>query len=314
MSNLGLMSMKHENESTAPIVARNPSLRYVICSPNEVFVRHGARSQFMTTLQDGSRSDALGALFAALEQPRTVEELITLVPEAARGDIADVVEELLADGILVVADTPRYESHAAVAWKTSAAEHTVAVVGDGALAGRISSELKNVDLPFVPAAGTSLDELRAVFSQASIVVAACDQLSPHFLLTVDDVARETGTRWLPAILDGSHAFVGPWIRPHEGPCYREVISQLEATTVRHAEYLATRDHPDAAAGGAPQPHLSVVSGWAALAVMAFVGGVPSLVDRVMVLDLERLGIDTTEIMQLPRCPACYTTPSMHTFQ
>ena len=134
------------------------------------------------------------------------------------------------------------------------------------------------------------------------------------LMTVDEVARGTGTRWLPAILDGSHAFVGPWIRPHEGPCYREVISQLEATTVRHAEYLATRDHAESAAGSAPQPHLSVVSGWAALSVMASIGGVPSLIDRVMVLDLERLGIDTTEIMQLPRCPTCYTTPSMHTYQ
>ncbi|MGB2757423.1 MAG: TOMM precursor leader peptide-binding protein [Acidimicrobiia bacterium] len=269
----------------------------------------------MTTLQDSSGSDGLGVLFTALREPKSLLELTELMPLVTRGEIAEIVADLLADGILMPSGTPRYQSHSSVVWKNDNPAPTICVLGSGTLATRITSELAAVGIvETTTKSPQSHDELRDALASATLAIVAVDALSPTLLLDVDAAARETGTRWLPSVLDGSHAFIGPWIRPFDGPCYQEVLLQLEATTVRHAEYLATRDHPESSAGGAPSPHLAVAAGWTAIAVMSLIGGVPSLADRVMVLDLERLGVDTTDIMQLPRCPVCQTTPPMHTYQ
>ncbi len=296
-------------------ISLNPVLRFVVCSQDEVLIRHGSRSKFITTLQDDSRSGALGALIEALRNPSDVEAIIAAVPESAKAEVPSIIEDLLADGLLVRTNTSNASSYASAAWGMSGAYPAITVLGAGDLATRISEELTRIEIDTSASLTRERgNELEEKLSNTPHAIVASDALQIDWFLEVDAVAREVGTKWLPVLLDGPHGYIGPWIRPLEGPCMREVVTQLESTTSRHAEYLAARDYQDSGAGSLFSPAVAAVTGWAVSSALAFIANKPSLIDRMALFDFERLGMDTIEMMRLPRCPACSSQPPKHTFQ
>gem|GEM_PF-4727431 len=260
----------------------------------------------MTSLRDDSRSGALATLLDALATPRTLTELQAVVPAAVADDVSALVESLLEDGLVVPAGRTRADDYAAFMWHGPIdPDGVIAILGDGVVADRVAGDLGSMGCS-IRRTGDAHDDIVGALDGAGLAIAVADGLSPGHFFSVDAAARQSGTNWLPAYLEGSHGFVGPWIRPAVGPCFREVTTQLEATAVKYAEYLAVRDHaPPHEETIVAAPHASIIGGWAAAAALAAYGGaVPPLVGRIMIVDFERMGIDIAEAMRLPRCPVC----------
>ncbi|MFN8037484.1 MAG: TOMM precursor leader peptide-binding protein [Acidimicrobiia bacterium] len=305
-------------------VQRNPWLRFVACSADEVLVRHGTRSQFSTVLYDEQHCGFLAPALEALAAPHSVDELAAAVAPGREGDVAGLVDTLFAQGILLPEDAAPIDAFAAVqyAGATLSEAAAVTVLGEGSTAARVHEELAAAGLPVVgrpTVDGGDTDfrdpaVARAALAAAGTAVVATDSFSPSTFHAVNEAAIETGRPWLLAYCDGSHAVVGPWFVPHVTPCYAEVEAQLEAGIVNLAEYLVFRDAADGRAAPTFSPYRGVAAAWAVAALVPMLAGAsPPLLGRFMTFDFERMSIDTTDVLRLPRCPRCSDTPTRHVF-
>ena len=152
--------------------------------------------------------------------------------------------------------------------------------------------------------------LRELFSQCQLVILASESLDSSLMHTVNEIALETGKPWLCVHIDGSEAFIGPLFLPMESACYNEYQVQHEATCVGvKDEYLTYKEALDDPSLGFEHltfpAYLEVAAGMAAVAAARYlISGKSFLVGRSLRFDFERLGVDTEEILRLPRCPAC----------
>jgi len=151
--------------------------------------------------------------------------------------------------------------------------------------------------------------LAQLFGASDLVVVALESTAPQVLHAVNQVALELGKPWLSVYFDGSEAFIGPLYHPGESPCYNEREIQHEATFGLRDDYYLYKDQQTVADLAARHfvlpPYLSVASGWAATAAIAFLTGGGSFVESQCVrVDFERLSVDYEHILKLPRCPAC----------
>jgi bacteriocin biosynthesis cyclodehydratase domain-containing protein len=152
--------------------------------------------------------------------------------------------------------------------------------------------------------------LRELFAQCQLVILASESLDSSLMHTVNEVALETGKPWLCLHIDGSEAFIGPLFVPMESACYNEYQVQHEATCVGvKDEYLTYKEALDDPSLGFEHltfpAYLEVAAGMAAVAAARYlISGKSFLVGRSLRFDFDRLGVDTEEILRLPRCPAC----------
>src|SRR5439155_8319123 len=140
------------------------------------------------------------------------------------------------------------------------------------------------------------------------VVVALESYSPQVLHAANAVALAMEKPWLSVFSDGSQAFIGPVYVPGETPCYAEFELQSEATVALRDDFLVYKETvvADGWHTGAHllTPYLSIMSGWATTALLNFVlGAQPFAVARSVWIDFERLSVDYTDVLKLPRCPA-----------
>jgi bacteriocin biosynthesis cyclodehydratase domain-containing protein len=155
------------------------------------------------------------------------------------------------------------------------------------------------------------EALAEVFEGADLVIVALDEFSPSTLHAANGVALEADppTPWLSVYLDGSTVIIGPAYVPPWTPCYAELETQIEAGIDHLPEYLVYRQAADGAAptGGTPTvpAYAGVAAEWvAALALPMLRGEIAPLAGRSLMIDFERMTVDATSVLKLPRCPAC----------
>ncbi len=153
------------------------------------------------------------------------------------------------------------------------------------------------------------DLLREVLGDANIAIVAWEGRSPRLFHAVNEVALECGTPWMTVFLDGSEGIVGPTYLPGVSPCYLEFETQDEATLLRRDELVLYRDHLDDTAAGTVDfilpCHAQIVAGYATTSVIRMLAlGHTFTTGRALRIDLERMAVDTADVLRLPRCPAC----------
>lgn len=147
------------------------------------------------------------------------------------------------------------------------------------------------------------------FAAHDLVVVALEAYSPSVLHAANAAALAMEKPWLSVFSDGSQAFIGPVYVPGESPCYAEFEIQQESTLALRDDYLVYKE-AIVNQGWRPgahliTPYLSMMSGWASVALLNFVTGAkPFALGRCVWLDFERLSVDYADVLKLPRCPAC----------
>jgi bacteriocin biosynthesis cyclodehydratase domain-containing protein len=326
----------HIDTGTVPYIAEplfvlNPHLTVVRCSDDEVLVKHGTRSLFTETLYDEDRHALLGRLIDLHRRPGNIEQFLAhgALSQAEAELAASTVATLIERAVLVPAEQSGVRAHAgALIGPVDRLDTAViGIVGDGALAARLTDTLSAyepqaivtlgadgddsaIEGPVRPLAGAVHDEaaLTALFSEATFVICALDRWSPTVCHTVNAVALAAGTPWLSVMLDGSEAIIGPTSVPGETACYAEFEIQHESTLTLRDEYLLYKEAliADPPHGRiAPPAHVDVAGGLAATAAAQFLlRGTTFTIDRAVRVNFETASIDYQDVQRLPRCPAC----------
>lgn len=162
-------------------------------------------------------------------------------------------------------------------------------------------------------------KMRSVFDDVDLAVVALDSFSPDALHTANEIAIELDRTWLFVYVDGSEISLGPVFVPGETPCYlelaiqedaglhwrgqswlynekkNELVSRLQDTTESAHSRLSTMIpcHADVAAGIASREVLRLMT-----------SKTSSLRSRNLQISFEDLEFVYTNVMALPRCPAC----------
>ena len=157
--------------------------------------------------------------------------------------------------------------------------------------------------------------LRNIFADTDLVVVALDQFSPSILHTVNEVAIELGKQWIFGYVDGGETYVGPLFTPGETACYLELVIQRDAMLPQRGQ----RSHrgvnwlfneklnksEDIARPSLVPAHIDVVAGIITQEVITFlVSGKCALMSRTLYISLETLEFSHSNVLNLPRCPAC----------
>lgn len=194
----------------------------------------------------------------------------------------------------------------------------VVVCGSGGLMTTIQRDLRaagvgRVDLLSVPAGidrGTVAAELRGV--DLTIVCTA----SPRDPLAhvINDIALSERLVWLPLVLFGASAFIGPLFVPGDGPCQECVWGREQANwadpdvTRLYFDRLA-RDHGSLELYGSLPAFEALTSQWAVLEVTKALSRftVPLLLGSLLRVEFLRAGTELHRVVRLPRCPGCSPT-------
>jgi bacteriocin biosynthesis cyclodehydratase domain-containing protein len=285
----------------------NPHLKIVPCGKDEVLVKHGTRSPYSEVLQDEARTGVLGRVVTALATPASLADLLergVLTPDdvpLAR----ELAEDLLDRRVLVKpsSDLTRLYLETIFARRSPSerlAEATIGVIGGGALAARIASELTD----FAPK-GVVHDD---VWAQSDFVVLASETYSPALLHAANEQAIEHATPWMSVYFDGSEAVVGPTYVLGETCCYHEFETQAQASLryggehVVYKEFLRDLDHDE---GFVLPAYAMIAAGWAVTSALRFLlEGTTFTVGRALHINFETLSVDVQDVLKLPRCPAC----------
>lgn len=317
----------------------NPHLHVVRCSSDEILVKQGTRSLYSEVVTDDSHAGLLGAVVDAFRAPRAVADVVDALSTTAN-DAMPVVEGLVARDVLVSPDDDLAAIYLNTFHGADVAATSVGIVGAGVLGRHVAEGLRGAGieqfavydpraavaddpltakcfdglLPDRVALGPSSDfGIEAVFAQSDVVVVSWEWFSPKLLSQVNIASIDSGTPWLPVVVDGAEVVVGPTTVPGESACWFEYLAQTEASLMQKDAYTLFRDHLDdvdlRTAGAFVLPPLAQVgAGLAAVSVLRLAAGqpVPTL-NRTLRVDLDRFTVDYQHVLRLPRCPACGPT-------
>lgn len=314
------MSLATDTDVRARTVRLSPHVRAVRRSDNEILVSHGTRSLFTEVFSDNECTGVLGVLAERLRAPASVDALVTAGHLRAdqAGAAVDAVVGLLARGVLVPAEVDGRQAYlSSVFDRVPLAESlSVAVVGSGRLARHIAERLgqdltgatdstAQSEVELLP--GRNDIEFAEVFAGRQFVVVALDEPSTTVLHAANDAALVAGIPWMSVYLDGSEGIVGPSFIPGESPCYFEFEAQTEAG-IYFVDHALELKHARSAGGtdtALPACYLDIVAGYAVASCLRhLLGGIAFTTGRAVRLDLERMEIDTQNVLRIPRCPAC----------
>ncbi|HVF06737.1 MAG TPA: TOMM precursor leader peptide-binding protein [Frankiaceae bacterium] len=314
----------------------NPHLHVVRCSNDEVLVKQGTRSLYSEIVSDDSRAGLLGAVVDAFRSPRAVTDVVGAL-DGGSDDAMHVVEGLRARNVLVAPDEELAAVYVRTFYGADIAATSVGIIGAGVVGRQVAEGLRGAGVeqfavydpriavaddpvtakcfdglpPDRVALGPSSDfGIEAVFAQSDVVVVSWEWFSPKLLTEVNLASIESGTPWLPVVVDGAEVVVGPTTVPGESACWFEYLVQTEASLMQKDAYTLFRDHLDdmdlAVSGAFVLPPLAqVAGGLASVSVVRLAAGqhVPTL-NRTLRVDLDRFSIDYQHVLRLPRCPAC----------
>ena len=163
------------------------------------------------------------------------------------------------------------------------------------------------------------EQIKSVFEAVDLGIVALDRFSPSALHTANEVAIELNRTWLFVYVDGSEISVGPVFVPGKTPCYLELAIQDDAGMKwRGQAWLYNEKKNDVASdlrrsshsiSGALSTmipcHADVAAGIASREVLRLLTSKKSaLQSRNLHTSFEDLEFVYSNVMRLPRCPAC----------
>lgn len=162
-------------------------------------------------------------------------------------------------------------------------------------------------------------QIRTVFDNVDLGVVALDSFSPDSLHTTNEIAIDLERTWLFVYVDGSEVSMGPVFVPGETPCYLELAIQEDAGMQwRGQSWLYNEskndlvNEPDSCARSVPGTlstmipcHADVAAGIVSREVLRLLTTTKSsLQSRNLRISFEDLEFVYSNVMALPRCPAC----------
>ena len=133
---------------------------------------------------------------------------------------------------------------------------------------------------------------------------------PKLFRKINSICLENGVRWIRVALEGTKAFLGPTVIPHQSACYicyeRRVSSNISELD-NHQAYrnlLASSESPSNE-GLFPAMN-SVIGGQVALEVVRLISGFapPKTIGRFYEFNATSPTVVGHEVLRVPRCPAC----------
>ncbi|MCB8905964.1 MULTISPECIES: TOMM precursor leader peptide-binding protein [unclassified Streptomyces] len=268
-----------------------------LLSEREVTALRAPGLEALAPLLDGTRD--LAALQRELTTALTGDEVATLVAALRR---AGLVDDRPARGSAPAPEQAAYWDLAGVTADGTPA--TVAVLAAGGADDRgLREALRTAGLAVSDTDGGAAADGNAA---GLLVVVTDDYLAPE-LADVDARSRRLGRPWLLARPDGATAWLGPVLRPGDGPCWHCLAHRLRAhrmseQPVRRALGLA---------GPVPRPRVShpAFRGAAlqlvALEAAKWLAGHRSA-GQSAVRTLDGLALSTADhaVERRPQCPSC----------
>ena len=162
-------------------------------------------------------------------------------------------------------------------------------------------------------------QIRSVFDDVDLGVVALDSFSPDSLHTTNEIAIDLERTWLFVYVDGSELSMGPVFVPGETPCYLELAIQEDAGMQwRGQSWLYNErkndlvNEPDSCTRPVSGTlstmipcHADVAAGIASREVLRLLTTTrSSLQSRNLRISFEDLEFVYSNVMALPRCPAC----------
>jgi oxazoline/thiazoline synthase len=279
-----------------PRLRRN--LNVATVAPDKLFISDGARQ----SLVEGEIAVALAPM---LDGQSTSAEIIARFAHLPIGKVLGTLKRLerldyLTDGDVVA------EPAAAAHWDAARLDPTDAVrraqAGSVGVTG-IGPASTAVVTAALERAGVALDEDG---TGALDVVVTEDYLAPE-LAAVNERQLRHGKPWLLGKLVGEELWLGPYLRPNVGACWRCLAQRLEGN--RQLErYLARRSSRRVGPGVPPALASTMDTGAAMLATEVQTilagGGSPRLDETIVTLDLHTLESARHAVVRQPTCPAC----------
>lgn len=287
----------------------NPCLQVVVCSSDEVLIKHGGWSRHSALLYDEGRTGTLSQLFSALHDGcRTVGDLVERVPLASHSELAETVQTLLADRILVANGVGPAEGWAGLMYPDGPArpDARLSLIGDGPVGTELAGHLTKLGVEFEMADPNLHDRVEAAVAGSDMSLVVPPSWSPVLLHTVNRTAIAHRKPWVTGYCDGSVAIAGPFFVPGATACYAEFETQLYAVSALPVDHRVYRSSQQ---GKRPSPAwlYGVITSWLMVSIVAYVwDGRAPLGGKAVITDFEKLTTEAVRVLRLPGCPACQT--------
>lgn len=181
------------------------------------------------------------------------------------------------------------------------------------LARRVQASAPQVNIDCLSQVIDSEDEVRDAVAGADFVVCCLDAGQSNLAFKLNRVCLAGGIRWIACALGGPEVTIGPAVHPGEGPCYLCYRMRAVACAGNPEDafaferYLDRRKSDDSG----KRENLVFGAGLAAnllgIEVLKELTGLaePSLVGRVLTVQLPELNIEKHAVLRKPWCPACF---------
>ncbi|MEV4907228.1 TOMM precursor leader peptide-binding protein [Streptomyces albidoflavus] len=264
-----------------------------LVSQRGVTALRGTPAEVLVPLLDGTRDHA--------------EVISAATPLLTTEEAAGSLRALDAAGLLRLGTPGTADPAAEAYWD---------LAGPGAPAALAA--LAGAAVALVPLAGTDAAEAAEACrasgltvtdapERADLTLVLCDDYLDPELAEVDARQRTAGTPWLPVRTGAAALWLGPVLRPHDGPCWHCLATRLRGH--RYAERPlqralgeegpVRRPHATLAAGRAVAVHLAVLE-----AAKWLAGARGASHDGVTTLDTLTLDTATHPAARLPQCAVC----------
>ena len=340
------VSRSIETDLVRPIL--NPAFVAVASGPNTLQIRAGPWSGRVMTIREDDEDEALEELFGKLDGEHTIEEILAPYDDEDREAILGLFGQLREKNIVYDAadwngevGRPQLQVTSRFTGKTAdrLEESSVLVAGVGELGPQIAADLVRSgvgsvtftsladggaedDDPLGLLDGLADEEALELLDGDGDVVEALEEVDAAMLATDEDrpeiaaafneFAHEAGTPWMLAQVRGFDGLVGPVVFPGETACYRCLERRIESNASDPKAYAAYRDgiadEPTMASVGLPS-FARTVAGYATVDLLYLLAyGQAFTVGRTVVLNFLDLSTEVNEVLKVPRCKVCGTSP------
>ena len=339
------VSKSVEADLERPIL--NPAFVAVASGPNTLQIRAGPWAGRVMTIREDDEEGALEELFGKLDGEHTLEEILEPHDDEDREAILGLFQQLREKNVVYdAADwggevgrpqlqvTPRFTGKTAGRLEDAsvlvasvgelgpqiAADLVRSGVGSVALTSLTGEELASddpLDLANWLAEEDSFevvdgDDIADALAEVDAAMLAADEDRPEIAAAFNEFAHEAGTPWMLAQVRGFDGLVGPVVFPGETSCYRCLERRIESNASDPEAYAAYRDglagEPTMASVGLPS-FARTVAGYATVDFLYLLAyGQAFTVGRTLVLNFLDLSTEVNEVLKVPRCEVCGTSP------
>lgn len=264
-----------------------------------------AVSQIFRRLKDWSEEEVAGAL-----QALAARGLLDDGPPMAAGS----ADEQYTKSRLAFYRGAGSGSPALILERLAAAR--VQVVGREPLLGKVAAQLGEAGCsPIItplPPRSVSAEAMLGLVREPGrdLLILSLPRPEPSLAAALNRFALETGYTYLPAIVDGPEAIIGPAVLPGRSACYTCFRGRQLANLPFPEEEAAYQDALDAAAGTGLVPHwppfTALVTGLVTMEAVRLLTGLaaPTTLGHACFLNALHGLQRTARVWKVPRCPDC----------